>query len=295
MTRKISSIVSAAVLAGSLGLLAGAAQANTDCSGGGTGNSNCFTWTFEAGGTNFTGPGGTINLSTLLTSETSTGGGAGISSVATAVSNTGGTNDALASGYIGAYGSVGMGVTSVDEYKNPSQLVSPYHAVDNSSDVESVLFSFAGGAVNLTSFNVGWMSGHDAYTVLAYVGCSGCSATPTVTGLSYSQLLTHGWALIADNAGTGSTGAQDFSNTTYSSYWLIGAYNSIIAGGTNPGDDYFKIASLAGCDCATAPAGTPGCGGTGTKGVPEPGTLLLMSAGFIGLARVNRRPTKLRS
>jgi hypothetical protein len=124
--------------------------------------------------------------------------------------------------------------------------------------------------------------------------------------------------LVGDGhySGGGSSGNRDFSNDIFSSYWLIGALNTL-AGGTQdstttktctkykdgkckdwsttttPSYDYFKVLALAGCDCSTAPAGTPGCGGGGNPGggVPEPGTLLLMGAGLFGLTRMSRRKT----
>jgi hypothetical protein len=284
------------VLAFSLGAM-DAAQANltppNDCSGGGTTNTNCYKWTFDSSG-DITGTSGVPG---------------DIVATAAGFSNTGSGNTLLASAYVGSY-SGGLGVTN-----NNEDGTSPNHAVDNYANIDSILFSFDEN-VNLTSFNAGYVSGDSDFTVMAYVGGTGLPDAPDLAGKTYSQLLTSGWMLIGNYAAGSSTGAHNFTNynngtstaanTTYSSYWLIGALNTLVGGvqdmttcsrwSTNctpaPKYDYFKILSLAGCDCSTAPDGTPGCGGGGGGGgggVPEPGTLLLMGAGLLGLTRFDPR------
>lgn len=303
MSKKISQkMLATGTLALSLGLMVGAAQAtySTDCSGGGSTNPNCFTWKF--------------NNTTAYTPT-----GSGITATAAGWANTvGSANTLLESAYITLNGSSGLGVRNNDctGYSNctpglptsgldANEGISPEHAIDNNGRVDSILFTFTGGAVNLTSFSAGWVQTDSDYTVLAYTG----TGTPaSLAGQSYAGLLANGWKLIGNYNGTGNasnssdhttgTGAHNFANfnngtTTvnniFSSYWLIGALNTFVGGdATKAGNDYFKLISLAGCDCSTAPPGTPGCGGGG-NGAPEPGTLLLMSAGFIGLARINRQ------
>jgi PEP-CTERM motif-containing protein len=275
-------------LALGLGLAANCAHA---CSSTTTG---CATWTFSGSSTDGV-LGGTMNSDTQI----------GITATASAWDSINPTVStpapAIQTAYLGFYSGNGLGVNEGSGTTTP-----PQHAVDNSQYTESVMFTF-NKTVNLSSFDAGYVSGDSDYTVLAYTGLG----TPTLAGHSYSYLVSHGWTLIGNYNGTAATGAHDFStlqnlavngtngtNAISSSYWLIGAYNTMVGGAANgatAGDDFFKILTLTGCDCSTAPAGTPGCGGTVTKGVPEPGTLLLMSAGFIGLARINRRPPKLRS
>jgi len=153
--------------------------------------------------------------------------------------------------------------------------------------VDSILFSFT-DKVNLTSFSAGWVSTDSDFTVLAYTGAGNPAS---LANQSYAGLLSNGWSLIGNFLGGTSTGAHDFANNTYSSYWLIGALNTFVGGDpAKAGNDYFKLISLAGCTCDNAPPGTPGCStGGGGGGVPEPGTLLLMGAGLLGLTRFHTR------
>ena len=281
MSKKIwQKIKTAGFLAIGLGVVAGSAQANfggytggytggnnIDCGGGGTTNPSCDTWTFNNTISNTQG---------------------GITATASGWANTANSptqsNILLESAYVGAYGSSGLGVGDNDE-GGPSA-TSPNHSVDNSGRVDSILFSFT-DKVNLTSFNAGWVYTDSDFTVLAYTG----GADPaSLVGQSYSGLLSNGWSLIGNYSASSSTGAHDFANDTYSSYWLIGALNAAV-GGTQDGKyDYFKILSVAGCDCSKTP-NAPGCktGGGGGNGAPEPGTLLLMGAGLLGLTRINAR------
>lgn len=284
MTRKFwQAIRAASVLTIGLGVV-NVAQATyssshgSNCGGGGTNNPNCDTWTFNNQTSNTQG---------------------GITATASGWSNTvGSANILLDSAYITLNGSSGLGVRNNDctGYSNctggttgrdTNEGVSPEHSIDNNGRVDSILFSFT-DKVNLTSFSAGWVSTDSDFTVLAYTGAGNPAS---LANQSYAGLLSNGWSLIGNFLGDASTGAHDFANNTYSSYWLIGALNTFVGGDpAKAGNDYFKLISLAGCTCDNAPPGTPGCStGGGGGGVPEPGTLLLMGAGLLGLTRFHTR------
>lgn len=282
MTRKFwQTIRVASVMAIGLGVM-NTAQAtyssNNNCGGGGTSNPNCDTWTFNNQTSNTQG---------------------GITATATGWSNTvGSANVQLDSAYITLNGSSGLGVRNNDcsgfanctgGGSDANEGLSPEHAIDNNGRTDSILFSFT-DKVNLTSFSAGWVSTDSDFTVLAYTGAGNPASLANQT---YAGLLSNGWSLIGNFLAGSSTGAHDFANSTYSSYWLIGALNTMVGGdSTKAGNDYFKLISLAGCTCDNAPPGTPGCStGGGGGGVPEPGTLLLMGAGLLGLTRFKVRRT----
>lgn len=282
MTRKFwQAIRAASVMAIGLGVM-NTAQAtyssNNNCGGGGTSNPNCDTWTFNNQTSNTQG---------------------GITATASGWSNTvGSANVLLDSAYITLNGSSGLGVRNNDcsgfanctgGGSDANEGLSPEHAIDNNGRTDSILFSFT-DKVNLTSFSAGWVSTDSDFSVLAYTGAGNPA---TLAGQSYAGLLSNGWSLIGNFLAGSSTGAHDFANNTYSSYWLIGALNTMVGGdSTKAGNDYFKLISLAGCTCDNAPPGTPGCStGGGGGGVPEPGTLLLMGAGLLGLTRFKVRRT----
>jgi len=284
MTRKFwQAIRAASVMAIGLGVM-NTAQAtyssNNNCGGGGTSNPNCDTWTFNNQTSNTQG---------------------GITATASGWSNTvGSANVLLDSAYITLNGSSGLGVRNNDctgfanctggtSGRDANEGNSPEHAIDNNGRTDSILFSFT-DKVNLTSFSAGWVSTDSDFSVLAYTGAGN---PVTLAGQSYADLLSNGWSLIGNILAGSSTGAHDFANNTYSSYWLIGALNTMVGGDSSKaGNDYFKLISLAGCTCDNAPPGTPGCStGGGGGGVPEPGTLLLMGAGLLGLTRFKVRRT----
>lgn len=235
-----------------------------------TGSASAATWTYSS-----TGPAS----SDVVTGLTAT------ASAYSASNNSTATMTATT-----AYYSGGLGVRSSGE-----STASPQHAIDNNGAIETVMISFSDGVngitsadkVNLTSVKFGWISGDSDFSVYAYTGSN---AAPSPLGLTYSNLTSNGWTLINHyNGGSTYPASPNLNTSVYSSHWLIGAYNGL-GTGLDKGDDYFKLASVTGTKCPTTGTPPAGCnGGTPGGGIPEPGTLLLMGAGFLGLTRMSRR------
>lgn len=159
----------------------------------------------------------------------------------------------------------------------------PEHAIDNQQYVDSVELAFSSSTA-LSSVTVGWnaltdMSGYSTsnadFDVLAYTG--GGTGAPVMTG-SYASLLSSGWVLVGQYANLGDNTVTVNAGGVSSSYWLVTADMSWGAGHlalTNTsGNDYFKIASVA---------GTP-------KKIPEPGSLALLGMGGLLLLRIRKSP-----
>lgn len=217
---------------------------------------------------------GSAGAATWTYSSTSPTSNSGLTATATAFSAANNTTATITAST--AYYGGGLGVTSQGESTG-----SPQHSLDNNGAIETVMISFSDGVngitsadkVNLTGADFGWVyNGDSDFSVYAYTGAN---SAPTPLGLSYNNLTSNGWTLIG-HYNSGGAGSKTFANAVYSSSWLIGAFNGLGVGtGLDSGDDYFKIASVS---------GTPG-----KKGVPEPGTLLLIGAGMFGLTRWSRR------
>jgi hypothetical protein len=184
------------------------------------------------------------------------------------------------------YTPAGWGMKNLDQ---PTE-TTPWHAIDNNGRYEMALLTFSDN-VNLTKFSVGYTGTQDAdLTVLAYTGTG---IPTTLAGQTWGSLAS-GWSVIGNYTGfavnSSSLQTATISNSTYSSYWLVGAFNPVVPGNGGTGistyNDAIKLISVAGAACVT---GTNCVPPRNDSGVPEPGTFALFGAALLGMIGLRRR------
>lgn len=220
-------------------------------------------------------------------------------------------NTTFAAATVYDWGTWGLGVVNVKENSNDT---GP-HATDNSIGTDTFLLKF-GAAVNLTGLNIGWNGTDNATTTngvaykdsdLSVLAWTGTTAPPVLANQSIPNLIANGWKLIGNYAdvGVNANNAQTLNATNangtalYSSYWMVSAYNPLYGGTkvdaygetSSPTPnvqfvDAFKLLMLAADPCT---GGTVGTNNQCTTNVPEPGGLVLLAAGLVGLVATRRR------
>ncbi|MBN8442893.1 MAG: PEP-CTERM sorting domain-containing protein [Thauera sp.] len=240
-------------------------------------------------------------------------------------SNTGrNANDTIETAYLSIYTpSAGLGVVNRDGSNTASVAVNSStgtdaneyvnngseHAMDNNGRSDVMLLTFT-EQIALQSLKLGWSSGDSDVFILAWSGAAAPvgGITSQLNGKTFSQIAAdtasdpaNGWRLIdsLSNVGVNTTNFNT-SAPVYSSYWLIGTggFNSAATGGgvtsgdknssnnwiafgsTGASYDYVKLAAVGGSKFTPPPP---------PPGIPEPGSLALAGAAFLGMVGLRRR------
>ena len=203
------------------------------------------------------------------------------------------------------FGGNGLGMCS--GYDVTVSCAQPNHAMDNNGTTEGVLMKFSSSVV-LSSIGIGYIgsSGDADISLWRFVGTASIQspAELNTVGASKAAMEAAGWSLVANYADLALDTSNPYntvnSGAVGSSWWLVTAYNSSYASGTNvdlngtgtgkgdgftSGNDYFKIYAVAGDACV---GDTTKCG---PKKTPEPSSLALASLAIGGLFYSRRRKT----
>lgn len=181
----------------------------------------------------------------------------------------------------------------------------PNHALDNVGSTEMVLMNFSQSVV-LTSIGIGYWDTDADISVFRYNSTGAPNLSGTTATLN--GLTTAGWTLVGNygdvttdksspfalvNGVTNATTAAPTANSVGSSWWLVMAYNSTLAGTSaksgvvGDSNDYFKLFGVTTTVCRGSAA--KDCG---KMSVPEPTSLALVSVALVGAAGLRRRRQK---
>lgn len=116
------------------------------------------------------------------------------------------------------------------------------HVIDNSSDVDMMLFSFSESTA-LTGIDIGWYSGDTDVSIAAF------SSMPTLSGNTWANIV--GQSIFSASFSNLGSAPYSLANevagaVVEAKYWLVGAYSSIFgdSGANDNNTDSFKLASI---------------------------------------------------